>query len=612
MVFPVVMRLNSRVLLCPFTIFGHSILGVCSDNGIIKLLITMPKKYISENAELMKEWDWDANNKEGLDPTQLTLGMNKKINWICAKGHKWKTSILIRNFSKSGCPFCRNLKVWPGYNDLATTNPELLKEWDYEKNTLKPTEVTAGSNKKAWWICSKGHKWERAISGRTLGNGCPYCTNEKIWPGYNDLATRHPELLKDWDYEKNTLKPTEVTARSNRKVWWKCSKGHSYVAGTAHKTEGRGCPYCANKKVLVGYNDLEHTYPEIAQEWHPTKNGDLKPTDIVAGSGKAIWWKCPKGHDYKARVRLRTIKHQGCPKCKEGNQTSFPEQALYYYVKQISPDAINRYRDIFDNGMELDIFIPSKSVAIEYDGSFYHKKERALNREKIKYNICRKHQIQLIRICAKDNSDVFNFTSDYTLIEPTLDNCDNTQGLDKIIRELLYMLESDFGWNPRKQFIKYRQISVDVNIERDRYKINAYRENTTFKKSLVAIRPDLAAEWDYKKNRGLTPEMFPSGSHAKVWWICKICGTSYPKIIRTREKLKVTCPQCNIKCKSKQYKLYMCDAKTSKILKVFNSVAEASKKTEICDSNIAGACRGSRKSAGGYIWQKKYSNEYDK
>lgn len=56
----------------------------------------------------------------------------------------------------------------------------------------------------------------------------------------------------------------------------------------------------------------------------------------------------------------------------------------------------------------------------------------------------------------------------------------------------------------------------------------------------------------------------------------------------------------------------MCDTQTSKILKVFNSIAEASKKTGICDSNIAGACRGSRKSAGGYIWQKKYANEYDK
>lgn len=103
----------------------------------------MPK-HISENTELMKEWNWEANTKEGLDPTQLTLGMNKKAHWVCSKGHKWIASIHARHFARSSCPFCRNLKVWLGYNDLATTHPELLKEWDYEKNTLKPTEVTAG------------------------------------------------------------------------------------------------------------------------------------------------------------------------------------------------------------------------------------------------------------------------------------------------------------------------------------------------------------------------------------------------------------------------------------------------------------------------------------
>ncbi len=578
-------------------------------------------KYISEDEKLIKEWDWDANNKEGLDPARLTLGMDRKVNWICAKGHKWKASIHTRHFAKSGCPFCAGLQVWPGYNDLATTHPQLLKEWDWEANNkegIYPTQFSAGSSrKKVNWICSKGHKWQRDVAGRAAGYGCPYCTNQKILPGYNDLATTHPELLKEWDYQKNTLKPTEVTARSNRKVWWKCQKGHSYEATTATKTEGRGCPYCSNKKVLVGYNDLATTHPDLAKEWHPTKNDNLKPTDVVAGSARKVWWKCPKGHEYQAKVCARSVLHNGCAKCKEGNQTSFPEQAIYYYVKQVFPDAINRYRDIFDNGMELDIFIPSKRVAVEYDGSFYHKKERSLKREKIKYNTCRQHRIKLIRICAKDNSDVFNLTSDYTFIEPTLDDCDNTEGLDKIIRELLWMLETDFGLSPQRQYIRQngmliRKISADVNIERDRYKINAYRENATFKKSLAVVRPDLAAEWDYEKNQGLTPEMFPSGSHAKVWWICKMCGTSYEKIIRTREKLKVTCPKCNIKCKSKQYKLYMCDKKTSQILKVFNSVAEASKKTGICDSNIAGACRESRKSAGGYIWQKKYVNEYDK
>lgn len=500
-------------------------------------------------------------------------------------------------------------------------NIQLMREWDWQANDkegLNPAHLTSGSNKRANWKCSKGHTWKSSIHGRAIeGYGCPYCSNQKILPGYNDLATTHPELLRDWDYQKNTLKPSDVAAKSNRKIWWKCPKGHSYQSSLAKKAEGQGCPYCSNKKVLRGYNDLATTHPALAAEWHPFKNGSLKPTDIVAGSAKKVWWRCPKGHDYQAKVYARSVAHNGCAKCKVGNQTSFPEQAIYFYIKQIFPDAINRYRDIFENGMELDIYIPSKKVAIEYDGSFYHKRERSLKREKIKYNICRQHNIKLIRICAKNNADLFNFTSDYTYIEPTLDNSDNTKGLDKIIRELLHMLESDFGLNPQKKYIRYnsrfvRQISVNINIERDRYKINAYRENATFNKSLAQVRPDLAEEWDYQKNQGLTPEMFPIGSHEVVWWICKKCGTSYPKTIRARNRIKITCPHCNIKCKSKRYTLYMRDIKTFHIIQTFNSIAEAAKKTGICDSNIAGACRGLRKTAGGYIWEKEYINEYDK
>lgn len=496
-----------------------------------------------------------------------------------------------------------------------------MEEWDWEENNkvaLDPSRLMSGSNKKAFWICHRRHKWKASIYGRAiLGYGCPYCSNQKTLPGFNDLGTTHPDLLQDWDYQKNTLKPSEVTARTNRKAWWKCIRGHSYQAAIAKKAAGQGCPYCSNKKVLKGYNDLSTTHPDLAKEWHPSKNASLKPTDIVAGSAKKVWWICSKGHEYQAKVYARSILHNGCAKCREGNQTSFPEQAIYYYVKQIFPDAINRYKDIFNNGMELDIYIPSKNIAIEYDGSFYHNRKHSLNREKKKYNICRKNNIKLIRICAVNNSDVFNFTSDYTYIEPTLDNSDSTKGLDKIIKELLYMLKSNFGWNPQKQYKRYnnmfiRKTPTEVNIKKDRYKINAYRENIAFRNSLAIVRPDLAEEWDYKKNHGLTPTMFPVGSHERVWWICKKCKTSYLKEIRVKNRLKTSCPQCNIKCKSKQYRLYMSDPKTSTILKIFNSISEAAKETGICDSNIAGACRGTRKTAGGYNWKKEYLNDYDK
>ena len=124
----------------------------------------------------------------------------------------------------------------------------LLQEWDWEKNTLLPTEITTRSNKKVWWKCEHGHPWEAAAYNRAAGRGCPYCSGQKVWPGFNDITTTHPALLLEWDFEKNSFPPTEVSSGSEKKVWWKCEHGHSWEATILHRATGRGCPYCAGKK----------------------------------------------------------------------------------------------------------------------------------------------------------------------------------------------------------------------------------------------------------------------------------------------------------------------------------------------------------------------------
>ena len=137
------------------------------------------KKYLIENAELIKEWDWENNNKLGLNPYQLTCGSGKQAWWRCIKNHKWKATINHRNHGH-GCPYCAGQKVLAGYNDLQTTNPILASEWNYEKNTdLTPEKVTENSSKKVWWKCKKGHEWEAQIYNRNNGRGCPYCAGRK-------------------------------------------------------------------------------------------------------------------------------------------------------------------------------------------------------------------------------------------------------------------------------------------------------------------------------------------------------------------------------------------------------------------------------------------------
>ena len=206
----------------------------------------MAEKYIAENEELMKEWDWKAN--AGLDPNTLTFGSNKKVWWICSKGHKWSTAIRDRIYRNFKCPYCYGRKVLTGFNDLATTHPKLAKEWNYEKNkTLLPSQVKAGSNKKVWWICSKGHEWLAKIGLRTyLKRNCPYCNHHTTLAGFNDLATTNPELAKEWNYEKNApLLPTQVFEKSTKTVWWICPKGHEYKRPIYNRRVGSGCPVCS-------------------------------------------------------------------------------------------------------------------------------------------------------------------------------------------------------------------------------------------------------------------------------------------------------------------------------------------------------------------------------
>ncbi len=110
--------------------------------------------------------------------------------------------------------------------------------------------VAAGSIKKVWWKCSKGHEWKAVIGSRSKGAGCPMCAGQKAIEGVNDLATLNPKLAKEWDYEKNgNLFPSQFKPNSGKKVWWKCNKGHEWQTTISHRSLGNGCPVCAGKKV---------------------------------------------------------------------------------------------------------------------------------------------------------------------------------------------------------------------------------------------------------------------------------------------------------------------------------------------------------------------------
>lgn len=267
------------------------------------------------NSKIASEWNYEKNGS--VRPEDFTEKSGKSVWWKCEKGHGWQAKIANRANGR-GCPYCSGQKVLQGFNDLATVNSSLIEEWNYEKNgSLKPENFTANSGKNVWWICRERHDYQATIINKNKGAGCPYCSNQKLLPGYNDLATRNPALASEWDYELNKeLKPTDVFLHGHQQVWWKCSKGHpSWKAKITNRANGQGCSYCAGKQVLVGQTDLQTVNSSLAAEWNYSKNEPLRPTDVLPNSNKKVWWICKKGHSsWPATIASRNS-GMGCPYC---------------------------------------------------------------------------------------------------------------------------------------------------------------------------------------------------------------------------------------------------------------------------------------------------------
>ena len=195
---------------------------------------------------------WHPTKNKQLQPQDVVAGNMRKVWWICEKGHEWNATIMVRASNGTGCPVCANRKIVPGVNDLASFYPHLAAQWDTEKNApLRPDQVSPYSNRRAWWQCEHGHRWQSVISYRSMnGTDCPYCAGRSVMPGFNDLQTIEPEVAKEWHPTLNAaLTPDQVTVGSSKRVWWQCADGHAWKARVSSRT-GRqrpGCPVCAGK-----------------------------------------------------------------------------------------------------------------------------------------------------------------------------------------------------------------------------------------------------------------------------------------------------------------------------------------------------------------------------
>ena len=279
-----------------------------------KKVITGETDLATVNPDLAAQWHPTLNGD--LTPQMVSARSSKRVYWSCKNGHVWEAKIYHRT-NGSDCPYCAGKQVAPGETDLATVNPDLAAQWHPTLNgDLTPQMVSARSSKRVYWSCKNGHVWEAKIYHRTNGSDCPYCAGKQVAPGETDLATVNPDLAAQWHPTLNgDLTPQMVSEGSSKRVFWTCEKGHVWATNVNNRTKGNDCPYCSGNKVISGETDLATVNSALAEEWHPTLNGELTPQMVTVCSGKRVYWSCKKGHVWAATVINRTKNGDGCPFC---------------------------------------------------------------------------------------------------------------------------------------------------------------------------------------------------------------------------------------------------------------------------------------------------------
>ena len=353
----------------------------------------------------------------------------------------------------------------------------------------------------------------------------PRNSPRKVTEKYN-LQVCNPALAKEWHPTKNgPFTPQDATPGMAHKVWWICPKGHEYQAEIFRRSYGGGCSVCANRVVTTG-NCLATVNPDLAKQWHPTKNGKLTPNDVVFGSHKKVWWLCKVGHEFQAIIELRHRQGTSCSFC--NSKTSIPELRIYSELKYIFGNVRHRAK-LYT--VECDIYIPDLKIAIEFDGGYWHRNSREKDIKKTKQ--LHEKGITLIRIREK--------------------------GLPKIAKQDLVLTEKSVTFNCIERVLI--EISMHVAIsEQLSTKIRNYIHGKQFRNeieflklldilpgplpgtSLGDLNQRVAAEWHSTKNGTLTPKNVSLSSHKMIWWVCSN-GHDWQATVANRNSGN-DCPYC--------------------------------------------------------------------
>ncbi|MQF49060.1 hypothetical protein FIM08_04095, partial [SAR202 cluster bacterium AC-647-N09_OGT_505m] len=472
---------------------------------------TIEHNLLSNYPDVARQWHPTRN--EDKKPEDFRPKSGKKVWWLCDRNHEWPATISHRTNDGRGCQYCAGQKV-SAENNMLAVHPEVASQWHPTRNgTDKPEHFTSFTHRKAWWLCEKGHEWQAAISSRSSGRQCPYCTGRKVSSGYN-LLDLYPEAAKQWHPTKNgTDKPQDFLPKSPKFVWWLCEKGHETIARVYTRTGGRpkACDSCFNKSSIPEirllseleyvFGKVEHRkklhgmevdiyvrainvgveydggyfhsgkekadgdkvlklrnkgikllrvrheslrpipydsvmvsddltkddvnrllnkmepvtnntltrrieryiesprfladdyfkkylayfpspfpedslltrYPQLSEEWHPTKNPPLSPRDVSFASNRKAWWLCHKGHEWEAIINSRARAGRGCPYCSGRMPT--PEHNLLV----VFPDVAAQWHPTRNGTDKPSEYCPSSNKKFWWLCNKGHEWERTIN-----------------------------------------------------------------------------------------------------------------------------------------------------------------------------------------------------------------------------------------
>ena len=225
---------------------------------------------------------------------------------------------------------------------------------------------------------------------------CKECNEHKEYKSFDELPQELKELYKGRETKhskdayvdfinklnENGDKLVSDYVNTSTKVrihYGKCDHIHPEGEGARpdHYKNEHGCGICNGKIVVEGINDLATKRPDIAKEWHPTKNGNLKPTQVTCRSHKKVWWLCLDcGYEWEAEVHGRVVRGDGCPNCGDG--TKYPEKVLALLLDSLNIKFKKQLK--FDGHKFLfDFYLIDYYIIIEVHGGQHFNLRRPSN-----------------------------------------------------------------------------------------------------------------------------------------------------------------------------------------------------------------------------------------